>query len=127
MEVMPPATLRSMRATGSLSFFRASWVADYPDAENYLSLFTTDNFSPVGPNYSHYSNPRYDRLYDKAMACTDDAERAACYAEMDSLMMLDAPVVVLFYDEVLRFVNRRVEGLGSNPTNLLDLRNVQIN
>ena len=126
MEVMPPATMRSMRGNGSLSFFRASWVADYPDAENYLSLFTTSNFSPVGPNYSHYSNPQFDRLYEKAMASTEQGERAACYAEMDSLMMLDAPVVVLFYDEVLRFVNRRVEGMGSNPTNLLDLRTVRI-
>ena len=45
---------------------------------------------------------------------------------MDSLMMQDAPVVVLFYDEVLRFVNKRVEDMGSNPTNLLDLRRVRI-
>jgi peptide/nickel transport system substrate-binding protein len=115
-----------MKANGSLSFFRASWVADYPDAENYLSLFTTSNFSPDGPNYSHYSNMKYDRLYDKAMDCPDDVERAFCYAEMDSLMMLDAPVVPLFYDEVLRFVNLRVKGLGSNPTNLLDLRTVKM-
>ena len=126
MEVMPPATLRSMRATGSLSFFRASWVADYPDAENYLSLFTTSNHSPAGPNYSHYSNRRFDRLYERAMACTDDESREQIYAEMDRLMMEDAPVVVLFYDEVLRFVNKRVEGLGSNPTNLLDLRQVRL-
>ena len=126
MEVMPPATLRSMRASGSLSFFRASWVADYPDAENYLSLFTTGNMSPAGPNYSHYSNPRFDKLYDQAMSSTDEVARERLYAEMDSLMMQDAPVVVLFYDEVLRFVNRRVEGLGSNPTNLLDLRKVRI-
>jgi peptide/nickel transport system substrate-binding protein len=45
---------------------------------------------------------------------------------MDSLMMQDAPVVVLFYDEVLRFVNKRVKDMGSNPTNLLDLRRVKI-
>lgn len=126
MEVMPPATMRSKRGNGSLSFFRASWVADYPDAENYLSLFTTANFSPKGPNYSHYSNPSYDRLYAKAMACNDLEERAALYADMDSLMMQDAPVVVLFYDVVLRFVNQRVEQLGVNPTNLLDLRKVRI-
>ena len=126
MEVVPPATLRSMRANGSLSFFRASWVADYPDAENYLSLFTTDNFSPTGPNYSHYSNARFDKCYERAMSCSDMATRGQLYAEMDSLMMLDAPVVVLFYDEVLRFVNQRVEGLVSNPTNLLDLRRVRI-
>ena len=126
MEVMPPATMRSMRSNGSLQFFRSSWVADYPDAENYLSLFTTSNFAPAGPNYTHYTNPKYDNLFDKALLCNDLQERARYYTEMDSLMMQDAPVVVLFYDEVLRFVNERVQGLGSNPTNLLDLRRVRI-
>ena len=126
MEVMPPATMRSMKANGSLSFFRASWVADYPDAENYLSLFTTSNFAPAGPNYSHYSNKRYDKLYDKAMSCDRVEERTRYYSQMDSLMMLDAPVVVLFYDEVLCFVNKHVMGLKSNPTNLLDLRKVSM-
>ena len=126
MEVMPPATMRSMRSNGSLPFFRSSWVADYPDAENYLSLFTTPNFCPAGPNYTHYTNPKYDKLYDKALLCNDLQERARYYTEMDSLMMQDAPVVVLYYDEVLRFVNKRVKDMGSNPTNLLDLRRVRI-
>ena len=124
MEVMPPATMRSMRSNGSLPFFRSSWVADYPDAENYLSLFTTANYAPAGPNYTHYSDSKFDKLYNKALLCNDLQERARYYTEMDSLMMQEAPVVVLFYDEVLRFVNKRVHGLGSNPTNLLDLRHV---
>ena len=126
MEVMPPATMRSMRSNGSLQFFRSSWVADYPDAENYLSLFTTSNFAPSGPNYCHYTNPKYDKLFDKALLCNDLEQRARYYTEMDSLMMQDAPVVVLFYDEVLRFVNKRVKNMGSNPTNLLDLKRVRI-
>ena len=126
MEVMPPATMRSLRSNGSLQFFRSSWVADYPDAENYLSLFTTSNFAPSGPNYTHYTNPEFDKLFDKALLCNDLEQRAAYYTEMDSLMMQDAPVVVLFYDEVLRFVNKRVTNMGSNPTNLLDLRRVKM-
>ena len=126
MEIMPPATLRTMKNNGNLNFFRCSWVADYPDAENYLSLFTTSNFAPSGPNYCHYSNPKCDQLYEKALLCNNLEQRAQYYTEMDSLMMQDAPVVVLFYDEVLRFVNKRVQGLGSNPTNLLDLRRVRI-
>jgi peptide/nickel transport system substrate-binding protein len=126
MEVMPPATLRSMRANGSLPFFRSSWVADYPDAENYLSLFISSNFAPSGPNYTHYTDSRYDQLFNKALLCNDLKERTKYYTEMDSLMMQDAPVVVLFYDEVLRFVNKRVTNMGSNPTNLLDLRHVRI-
>jgi peptide/nickel transport system substrate-binding protein len=65
-------------------------------------------------------------LYDKALLCNDLEQRAQYYTEMDSLMMRDAPVVVLFYDEVLRFVNKRVKDMGSNPTNLLDLRRVKM-
>lgn len=125
MEILPPATLRSLRANGSLSFFRSSWVADYPDAENYMSLFTSGNFSPQGPNYTHYANATFDGLYDEAMNSTDIDYITQCYETMDSLMMQDAPVVVLFYDEVLRFVNNRITGLGSNPVNLLDLRRVR--
>ena len=124
VEEMMPAALREKRANGNLPFFRSSWVADYPDAENYLSLFTTNNFTPQGPNYTHYSNEKFDALYQKSLTCNDLQERAKIYHEMDSLMMAEAPVVILFYDEVLRFVNKNVEGLGSNPTNMLDLKKV---
>ena len=126
VEEMMPAALREKRANGNLPFFRSSWVADYPDAENYLSLFTTNNFTPQGPNYTHYSNAKFDELYQKSLTCNDLEERAKIYHEMDSLMMTEAPVVILFYDEVLRFVNKNVEGLGSNPTNMLNLKRVRI-
>ena len=126
VEEMMPAALREKRANGNLPFFRSSWVADYPDAENYLSLFTTNNFTPQGPNYTHYSNPKFDELYQKSLTCNDVEERAKIYHAMDSLMMTEAPVVILFYDEVLRFINKNVEGLGSNPTNMLNLKKVKI-
>ena len=126
VEEMMPAALREKRANGNLPFFRSSWVADYPDAENYLSLFTTNNFTPQGPNYTHYSNAKFDELYQKSLTCNDIEERARIYHAMDSLMMTEAPVVILFYDEVLRFVNKNVEGLGSNPTNMLNLKKVEI-
>jgi ABC-type transport system substrate-binding protein len=126
IEVSPAASMREMRAQGKLQIFRASWVADYPDAENYLSLFTTANFTPAGPNYTHFSNAVFDELYHKALSETDPVKRNSLYASMDSLMMTDAPVVVLYYDEVLRFVNKRVKGLGSNPVNMLDLKRVRL-
>ena len=126
VEEMMPAALREKRANGNLPFFRSSWVADYPDAENYLSLFTTNNFTPQGPNYTHYSNAKFDELYHKSLTCNNLEERAKIYHEMDSLMMTEAPVVILFYDEVLRFVNKNIEGLGSNPTNMLNLKRVDL-
>jgi oligopeptide transport system substrate-binding protein len=125
IEISPPAAVKEMKAQAKLPFFRASWIADYPDAESYLSLFLTENFCPQGPNYTHYSNKAYDALYKKAMAAMDDSIRYRLYGEMDRLMMDDAPVVILYYDEVLRFTRKSVVGLGSNAMNLLTLKKVR--
>jgi ABC-type transport system substrate-binding protein len=125
IEISPPAAVKEMKAQGKLPFFRASWIADYPDAESYLSLFLTENFCPKGPNYTHYSNKAYDELYYRAMATMNDSIRLRLYGEMDRLMMKDAPVVILYYDEVLRFTRKSVVGLGSNAMNLLTLKRVK--
>ncbi len=39
MEILPAASMRQFRANGSLPFFQASWVADYPDAEIIFPCF----------------------------------------------------------------------------------------
>ncbi|MBN1199166.1 MAG: ABC transporter substrate-binding protein [Bacteroidales bacterium] len=124
IEVSPPAAMREMKAMAKIPFFRASWIADYPDAENYLSLFYTPNFSPRGPNYTHYSNIEYDRLFRKAMALHEISERIDTYHKMEQVLMSDAPVVILYYDMVLRFVRNDVHGVGGNPMNLLTLKRV---
>lgn len=127
VEEMMPAALREKRAKCSLPFFRSSWVADYPDAENYLSLFTTSNFAPDGPNYTHYSNEKFDKLYETAISTNDLNDRALIYHEMDSLMMAESPVVILFYDEVLRFVSKNITNFNGNAVNLLNLKTLEIN
>lgn len=125
IDVIPAATLKEAKANGKLPLFRASWVADYPDAENYLSLFYSKNFAPNGPNYSHYKSDLYDAWYEKAFTETNTTEREQLYAKMDSLIMKEAPVVPLFYDEVVRFTRKNVYGLGINPINLLELKRVR--
>jgi oligopeptide transport system substrate-binding protein len=125
LDVTPPATLREMIARSAIGFFRGSWIADYPDAENYLSLFSTANFCPAGPNYTHFSDTRFDRLYSESMNETNDSMRGIQYMKMDNLVTADAPFVILYYDEVLRFTRKNIEGLGSNPMNLLTLKNVK--
>ncbi len=125
IDVNPPATLREVIAKSNVAFFRGSWIADYPDAENYLSLFYAPNFCPQGPNYTHYANPAFDDLYNKARNEVNDSVRYELYRAMDKMLMEEAPVVVLYYDQVLRFVQNNIEGLGSNPLNLLTLKKVK--
>jgi ABC-type transport system substrate-binding protein len=127
VDVIPASTLKEAKANGKLDMFRASWVADYPDAENYLSLYYSKNFSPNGPNYTHFSNPDFDELYEQSYLETNLKKRELLYTKMDSLVMQVAPIVPLFYDEVVRFTRKNISGLGINPTNLLDLKNVKKN
>ena len=127
IDVMPPSSLKSAKSNGKVDLFRASWVADYPDAQNYLSLFYSGNFAPNGPNYTHFKNAQFDIWYEQAMLETDQTKRINLYQKMDALVIEKAPVVVLFYDEVIRFTGLGVTGLGINPTNLLELKNVQKN
>lgn len=126
IDVTPPATLREMNAKGDAGFFRASWIADYPDAENYLSLFTSRNFAPEGPNYTRFSDPEYDRLFEIAVKTTNDSVRYNIYRQLDSIAISSAPVVVLYYDRVVRFLRTEVAGISSNPMNLLSLKAIFI-
>ena len=125
VDVMPEATLRSARSNGKVDMFRSSWIADYLDAENYLSIFFSKNFAPDGSNYFHYKSTQFDSLYNKAFTVTDIEKRKHLYTTMDSLVMQKTIMVPLYYDEVIRFTRKNVKGLGTNPINLLDLRYVQ--
>lgn len=125
IEVSVGATFRSMIANSKLPFFRASWIADYPDAENYLSLFYSKNFCPSGPNYTHFKSSAFDRLYEQALLEVDAAKRLEMYHQMDRLIMDQAPIVPLFYDQVVRFTHTNIEGMTVNPLNLLVLKNVR--
>jgi len=125
IDVTPPASLREMIAQSKVSFFRGSWIADYPDAENYLSLFYTSNFCPAGPNYTHFSSAAFDKIYYECFKETNDSLRGIKYMQMDNMLTEEAPVVVLYYDEVIRITHKNISGLGSNALNLLNLKKVK--
>ncbi|TVR38821.1 MAG: ABC transporter substrate-binding protein [Bacteroidia bacterium] len=127
IDVMPPATLREMMANAEAPFFRGSWIADYPDAENYLALFYSPNKSPAGPNYTHFEDETFDHFYEKARKQTNDSIRFALYHKMDSLIIDKAPKVFLYYDQSMRFVHNYVENMQNNALNHLVLKRVKIN
>ncbi len=124
VNVVPSPTMRDGKSTGKFVMFRANWGADYPDAENFLSLFYSKNFSPEGPNYSHYKNAEFDQLYEQSFLINNIDERAAVYAKMDQLMMKSTPILPLFYDQTAVFLNKKVKGFQMSPIKLLDLTRV---
>lgn len=124
LEIVLPAFQRELMSKAQAPFFRGSWIADYPDAESYLTMFYGKNGAP--PNYTRYRDAAFDALYETALGENNDSARYALYRQMDSVIMENAVVVPLFYDEVVRFTRKGIDGLEPNALNLLDLRRVKI-
>lgn len=125
INILQGPALREQSAKGQLSIFRKSWLADYADAENFFAVFYSGNFCPAGPNYTHFSNPEYDSLYTFVKSETVDSVRYEIYARMNDILMNEAPVIPLYYDQVSHFIRKNITGFQTNPVNMLDLRTVK--
>ena len=112
-----------MMTKGQAPFFRGSWIADYPDAESYFTVFYGKN--PAPPNYTQFKNAKYDRIYEAALQENDDAKRYALYQQLDAILVEEAPVVFLFYDETALCASKNIKGLSRNALNLLSLKKVK--
>lgn len=124
IELVQSSLLKEMKASGKAPFFRASLIADYSDPETYLAAFYSKHIAP--PNYSHFNNKAFDALYDKAVAEQNLEKRNTYYRQMEAIVIEQAPIVPLYYDEVIRFAQKRVKGLEPNALNLLSLKRVQL-
>ncbi len=125
VDVVPLSTHKEGTANGDFAFFRKNWIADHPDAENFLMLFATANRSPAGPNYTRFSDAGYDALYAEALRTVEEEARLTLYRRMDSIIVTRAPAVFLTHPDVIRFVRKDVTGLMADPMNQLDLRRVR--
>ena len=125
IEISSPAVHRDLFSTGAASFFRASWIADYPDPENFLSLFYSKNKSPFGPNYTHFKNEKYDSLYLSSFYVNDVDLRCDLFAQMESILMEESNIIPLYYDYVVRLVSTNIQGMSINGMNSLSLKKVR--
>ncbi|HTL81803.1 MAG TPA: peptide ABC transporter substrate-binding protein [Bacteroidia bacterium] len=116
---------------GRADIFRSAWVADYPSAESFLSLFygadVPDSLSsPSFPNTSRYKNPEFDRLYDLGRGAKTIEQSNSYFLQAEQLMMQDAPAIILWYDENYRLTQYRVKNFFTNPMRMLDFSQVYL-
>ncbi len=78
---------------GKQQIFWWGWLADYPDAENFLFLLYGPNakFPKQGENAANYANPEFDKLYLQMQALEDGAEKQALMDRMVAIAREDSP------------------------------------
>ncbi len=126
LEFIQGSTLRSAQVGGELGFWRANWGADYFDPENYMALFYSKNKTPNGPNYTHYSNPVVDSLYELGIKETDFQKRKLIYNQAERIIIDDSPWIFLLYNEIIYLRSRRIKDMYIDGLNTLILKHSKI-
>ncbi len=78
---------------GKHQLFTWGWLADYPDAENFLFLLYGPGAKSVhdGENAANYQNPEYDKLYSQLRFMDDGPAKQAVIDQMVRILQTDAP------------------------------------
>jgi ABC-type transport system substrate-binding protein len=94
VEYMDWPTYREKVNTRSVQMFSAGVVAGTPDAEGFLAMFYSKKWAP-GPNEFNYSNPEFDKLYEKIEVMSPSPERVRLYRKMELMVLEDCPAAFL--------------------------------
>ena len=107
------ADLLKDRKVGKFQMSGIAWIADYPDAQNFLQLL-------YGPNTGISNDARfrlaeYDRLYIASLKVPDSDERNRLYREMNRLVVAYAPWRLGVHRSFNHFINPWVKGYKKHP------------
>lgn len=78
---------------GKHQIYMSGWLADYPDAENFLFLLYGPNSKSKsdGENTSNYENPEFDARFNRLKFLDDGPAKQALIDEMVTILQEDAP------------------------------------
>src|SRR5215217_343541 len=125
VDVSASASLRDLMSKNEVNFFRGSWIADYPDGENYLAVFYSKNKVPNGPNYTAYYNKEFDKLFEDSYYERDNNKRYLMYHKMERMIIEYGNMVPIYYDQSVVMTQNNISGLTINPQNLVILKTVK--
>ncbi len=115
--------------SGKAKLWRAGWIADYSDPENFLCLFyggnISDNDGSVVNDFK-FSNKEFDQLYEKGLRELDKDKRNELMVKCDQLVIDHAAVMPILTDDFIVMVNVRVKDLKTNPLQALDFSKIYI-
>lgn len=129
IEVVPLAQLLENMQSGKADFARGGWLADYPNPENFLWFFygknVPDDPSKISyPNMMRYKNPEFDKYYEAGLKAKTQEEAFKNFMRAENIMIQDAPIIVLWYDEGYRLVQPNVKNFPNNAMQYRDFTKV---
>ena len=106
--------------------YRLGWIGDFPDAYNFLSLWTCNS----GNNSTNWCNPKFDALIEQAAKTANSDVRTGIYQKAEDVLTGpngDLPIMPIYWYTFTALVNSgKVQGFFINPTDQYDLTKVSM-
>ena len=125
-DIVTPAILQEMKSKGKALMFRGSWIADYPNAENYYSVFDSKHIPPNGPNYFRIKSPLFDSIINQLSHTDNLVNCIALYVQMEGVLGRNSPIIPIYYDQSFVLASNKVKGLNINALGWFDFTQVII-
>jgi peptide/nickel transport system substrate-binding protein len=127
--IIPWAQHTEAVESAKTDFYRMGWIADYPDAENFLNLFHSkyvpdDINEKTYINSFRYKSKIFDNYFDEAIATVDEKKRNELYTKADQQVIEDAIVLPIYYDVDFRLLQSNVRNCPQNAMELRDFSEV---
>ena len=106
-------------ATGEAQMTHFTWLSEYPSPIDFLNLFYGANNPKnssdyIWPNVTRFDNNKYNNILEKALVTSDLKERYRLYADAETVLMKEAPLIPLWYPEVYNIIHGYVKNLHFN-------------
>ncbi|HEV7231917.1 MAG TPA: ABC transporter substrate-binding protein [Bacteroidia bacterium] len=129
VDQMPRAQHIENMESGKTKFFRASWVADYPDPETFLDLLDSKSVparleDKSYVNFGRYKSARFDSLFNAAKKEIDSKKRFDLYKQADQTIIDDAAIMPIYYEEIDRLLQKNVRDFDANAMEYRDMSKV---
>jgi len=109
------ARLQEKVDSGDFQIVGYGWHADYPDPENFFFLFCGRYKPPQGSNNSRYSNPEFDRIFQKMSTMDNTPEREQLIHQLNAMLTEDCPVMFLSHPVYFSLNQPWAPRVSSNP------------
>jgi oligopeptide transport system substrate-binding protein len=108
--------ITSKNAAGDfqVQFYSLGWIADYPDAQDWMDLVTTGNAN----NTMNFSDPQVDSLVAEADSSLDASQRLKDYNQAEELAVQNVAWIPFIQQKIIYTIQKWVSGYSVDAQGL---------
>ena len=111
----------NMIEKGEAAMWKTAYISDYPDAESFLMPYYSKNKEVRTLNMNNFSNKEFDNNLDASRGEEDPSKRNEYFNSCVNILNREAPIVPLYFEDLVVVINLRLRGAQVNSFGILDL------